>query len=98
MKAALLILIFQPRERVLPFLKKFHADDFDALLVVDDGSGKNYVDTFEAVEGQTPFEVVSYLENKGKGYALRFGMKKLQEKIPDLDYFVTADGGWPACL
>lgn len=92
MKAALLIPIFQPRERVLPFLKKFHAEDFDALLVVDDGSGKDYANTFEAIASQTPFEVVSYPTNKGKGYALRFGMKKLQEKIPDLDYVVTADG------
>ena len=89
---ALLIPIYEPSERVLPFLKQFQAEEFDAFLVVDDGSGENYADIFASIEKETVFSVFSYPVNHGKGYALKNGMKKLIDEHPDLDTIVTADG------
>ena len=89
---ALLIPIYEPTERVLPFLKGFSKGDFDAFLVVDDGSGEAYRDIFDAVAKETVFSVVSYDVNHGKGHALKHGLRELLRRYPDLDFVVTADG------
>lgn len=89
---ALLIPIYEPTDRVLPFLKQFLEGEFDAFLVVDDGSGEKYADIFESIRKETVFTVLSYEGNKGKGYALKTGMKELISKYPNLDTIVTADG------
>ena len=92
MPSALLIPIYEPSGRVLPFLKQFKEGDFDAFLVVDDGSGEAYRDIFDAIREQTAFEVLSYPKNGGKGHALKEGMKKLIAEHADLERIVTADG------
>ena len=89
---ALLIPIYEPSDRVLPFLKQFSKEDFDAFLVVDDGSGEAYREIFAAVEKETVFPVLSYEGNKGKGHALKEGIAHLLKEHPDLDVIVTADG------
>lgn len=91
MKIALLIPIYEPSDKVLPFLSSFSPEDFDYFLAVNDGSGEQYQAIFDALETQTPFKVISYPENHGKGHALKTGMKALIEEHPDLDYIVTAD-------
>lgn len=89
---ALLIPIYEPTEKVLPFLKQFQKEDFDAFLVVDDGSGEKYRSIFDSVQEQTVFPVLSYEDNKGKGHALKEGIRSLLKDYPDLDTIVTADG------
>ena len=92
MKTALLIPIFEPNEKVVPYLKTFDKTEFDSFLVVDDGSGEKYRDTFKQIAKETVFKVISYPVNHGKGFALKTGIQKLREGIPDLDFIVTADG------
>lgn len=89
---ALLIPIYEPTDRVVPFLKQFQKEDFDAFLVVNDGSGKRYDAIFKQIEEETIFSVIGYDVNYGKGYALKHGMRHLIKQYPDLDYIVTADG------
>jgi len=89
---ALLIPIYEPSEKVLPFLYSFKKGEFDAFLVVDDGSGERYASIFKDVEEKTVFSVISYPTNKGKGFALKTGMTELLKRYPDLDEIVTADG------
>ena len=91
-KHAILIPIYEPDASSLPFLRSFKKEDFDAFLVVDDGSGEAYASVFKSIAAETPFEVVSYPENKGKGHALKVGFKALLEKHPDLATIITADG------
>ena len=91
MKKALLIPSYQPNQNVLPFLKQFKNGDFDAFLLVDDGSGEHYSAIFDAVSKETPFEVFSYAINKGKGHALKTGARYLLDKYPDIELIVTAD-------
>lgn len=92
MNTALLIPIYQPSDKVLPFLKQFRKEDFTSFLVVDDGSGEEYADIFKAIEKETVFQVLSYMPNGGKGHALKTGMKKLTQEDKDLGVIVTADG------
>jgi glycosyltransferase involved in cell wall biosynthesis len=46
------------------------------LIVVNDGSTDNTVETLRATSLQTPFEIVSYNKNRGKGYALQQGFRR----------------------
>lgn len=43
----------------------------DALVVVNDGSGKNYDAVFDGIEELSGATVLSYDKNMGKGYALK---------------------------
>lgn len=43
----------------------------DALVVVNDGSGKNYDAVFGGIEELSGATVLSYDKNMGKGYALK---------------------------
>lgn len=91
MPTALLIPSYEPKPRVADFLSTFQEGEFDYYLVVDDGSGSAFDDVFQSIQEKTPFEVIRYEKNKGKGHALKTGLKYLFEKYPDLDAVVTAD-------
>ena len=92
MATALLIPIYEPTEKVVPFLKQFQAGEFDTFLVVDDGSGPDYQAIFQEISASTVFDVISYPQNQGKGHALKTGIFQLKEAFEDLDFIVTADG------
>ncbi|MBO4541432.1 MAG: glycosyltransferase, partial [Bacilli bacterium] len=92
MSSALLVPIYEPNDKVVPFLKSFQPGDFDFFLVVDDGSGKDYEARFQQIAEETVFSVLSYPKNHGKGHALKTGFRKLFEEHPDLEVVVTADG------
>lgn len=91
MTSALLIPSYEPRPRVVNFLSQFKQGDFTYFLVVDDGSGSNYDEIFESIKTNTVFSVIRYPFNKGKGNALKTGLKHLLQEHPDLDFIVTAD-------
>lgn len=92
-----MIPIYEPNEKVLPFLKQFSSNDFFFFLVVDDGSGESYSSIFKDIEEQTSFHVLSYPKNKGKGAAMKEGLRELLKNIPDLQGIVTADGDGQHC-
>ncbi len=51
------------------------------ILVVDDGSPDNTVEVAKAMEPYVPMlQVFAYQPNRGKGYALRYGMTRSQGK------------------
>lgn len=92
MSTALLIPIYCPSEKVLPFLKKFKKGDFSSLLVVNDGSPEQYASVYEEIKKEGVFEVFSYPNNQGKGHAIKAGIEELLKKDKDLTGIVTADG------
>ena len=51
------------------------------ILLVDDGSPDRTVETAKALESEFPvLKVLSYQENRGKGYALRYGIAQSRGK------------------
>jgi glycosyltransferase involved in cell wall biosynthesis len=92
MKQALLIPIYQPSEKVLPFLEQFQPGDFSRMIVVDDGSGSNYQTIFNAIKATNRFEVISYPQNGGKGHALKTAIRYIADHCPEIQGIVTADG------
>jgi glycosyltransferase involved in cell wall biosynthesis len=92
MNTALVIPIYCPNEKVLPFLKNFKANDFGLFVVVDDGSGEQYQPVFDAIRDLGIFTVLSYPSNKGKGHALKEAFRYIYGQHPEIHGIVTADG------
>lgn len=87
----LLIPIYQPDEKTVTFIKELRQMITAPIVIVDDGSGANYRTYF--LQMQAPdVRILSYAENRGKGYALKLGLKFIKDKYPENLGVVTADG------
>jgi len=87
-----LIPAYQPDAR-LPrlILELYRADPSTKIVVVDDGSGQKFSDIFEA-SATAGAHVISYENNRGKGYALREGFTWIRDVASDSpECVVTAD-------
>ena len=87
-----LIPAYQPDDRLAAICGDVSAAGFD-VLVVDDGSGEDYSQYFDAAAAIDGVTVITYetATNMGKGYALKFGFRYLLETDPALTGVVTAD-------
>ena len=87
-----LIPAYQPDARLPRLILELHrADPSTKIVVVDDGSGEQYKDIFEASH-TAGAHVISYENNRGKGYALREGFTWIRDVAGDLsECVVTAD-------
>ena len=97
LKFALLVPLYEAKERSLEFLKIFKEDDFDYFVLVNDGSSEEYDEMYSRIDNETVFNVVSYRGNMGKGFALKFGIKKILYDHKDVDFIITADGDGQHC-
>ena len=89
-----LIPAYQPDARLPRLLLELHrADSAMRIVVVDDGSGEEYRNIFDASR-TAGAHVISYERNRGKGYALRAGFTYIYDHAKSLgikDCVVTAD-------
>ena len=92
MKTALVIPIYQPCDKALPFLSTIDPSSFEKIVVVDDGSGEKFKPIFDDIAKLDNFIVLSYPENHGKGHALKTGFKYVRDELPEVKGIVTADG------
>ena len=61
------------------------------LVVVNDGSGREYDGIFKKIASIENVDYISYGENRGKGYALKAAFKFCTESFSENDIIVTAD-------
>ena len=73
MKNIALIPAYRPDERLAQLVSELMGNSAE-VIVVDDGSGSEYSRFFEL-----PCRVISYPDNKGKGGALKTGLKYIYE-------------------
>lgn len=59
------------------------------IVVVNDGSGKEYDNIFEEIKDIC--DIVAHETNKGKGRALKTGIEYIMDNLSDHPYFITAD-------
>lgn len=87
-----LIPAYQPDARLPRLILELHrADPSSKIVVVDDGSGQKFSDIFEA-SATAGAHVISYENNRGKGYALREGFTWIRDGAGDSqECVVTAD-------
>ncbi len=84
----ILIPAYKPTEALLKTLRSLFSSGC-RLLVVDDGSGEAYADLFEKAGAYAT--VLHQNPNRGKGAALKYGIRYAEEEIPECRYLVTAD-------
>ena len=86
---AILIPAYKPDEKLIELCDRLLTHDDLALVVVDDGSGKDYKKVFDALNGRV--HVISYPVNRGKGGALKTGIEYIYTHLPECERLVTAD-------
>ena len=88
MKEIVLIPAYKPDEEMCSLAKDLNTRGFD-VLIVNDGSGAEYDETFNTASQYAT--VISHEQNKGKGRALKTGMEYIQKNCPECVFFITAD-------
>lgn len=88
MTTVALIPSYQPDVRLVNLVERLRSYGVEGV-VVDDGSGERYRPLFKAVSRFAT--VIGYGNNKGKGYALKRGLRYIQGNYPDDTVVVTVD-------
>lgn len=83
-----LIPAYEPDEQLIPLVQELTENGL-SVLVVDDGSGKNYWHIFDQVKDQAT--VLTQQLNGGKGSALKTGMQYIWDHIPECEHVITCD-------
>lgn len=87
MKKIALIPCYEPDNKLIKLLEKLY-NKMD-IVVIDDGSGTEYKDIFKEAEKFS--YVISYDNNKGKGYALKKGIKYIKSTYKEDYIIITMD-------
>ncbi len=88
---SLIIPAYKPDEKLIDTLRKAVDAGFNDILVIDDGSGKEFSDIFERVEGINECTLLRHSVNRGKGAAMKTAMSYFLENRPEHAGVVTAD-------
>lgn len=93
MTPVLLIPIYEPGQITVEFMQELEQQISVPIVIVDDGSGEAYDDTFQSIlENADHTTFLSYPTNQGKGHALKHGMAYICRHFPNCNAIVTADG------
>lgn len=76
-KMVILIPVYNPRERIINYVKKLKEKNYD-VIVINDGSDENYHAVFERMVYDC--KIINYPHFKGKGYALKKGILILENE------------------
>ena len=89
MKYIILIPAYEPDDKLITLLKTI-SKDID-IVIVNDGSNNQYDEIFKAAKEYA--HVIQYHDNMGKGYALKEGIKYINDNYHDyVIVTVDADG------
>lgn len=77
-KKVVLIPAYEPDDKLICLVKKLNKKNVD-IVIVDDGSEKQYDDIFKSLEEYAV--VLKYKVNMGKGYALKYGINYIDKSI-----------------
>ena len=86
---AILIPAYKPDEKLVELCRLLLMHEDLRLVVVDDGSGEACKPIFDALDERV--KLISYPVNKGKGGALKTGIRYIYNNMPDCERLVTAD-------
>lgn len=89
MNTIILIPAYKPDHKFVDFVKELRKRDLN-VVAVNDGSGQEFDVWFEEVSALGAV-VLTHEVNKGKGRAIKTGIKYIIESRPENDFVVTAD-------
>lgn len=82
---------YKPDDKMLVTLEELVKSGFSDILVVNDGSGKEFDEIFEAVKKIPECTLLEHEVNKGKGAALKTAFQYFLDNRKDKTCAVTAD-------
>ncbi len=82
---------YEPDERLLKLLEDLKENEFDKVIIVDDGSGIEYRHIFKEAKKKYSATVLRHSVNQGKGRALKTAFNYLLSEEKDMIGCVTAD-------
>lgn len=86
----ILIPAFEPDINLLTYVRELQQYGLKNIIVVDDGSGEGYKDIFTSLE-KCGCVIITNKVNKGKGNALKNGLRYIYENYPYCSCIVTVD-------
>ena len=90
-KACVLIPAYCPTDKMIDYIDELCTKGIKSILIVNDGSNDEYNHVFETLNKNHVCHVIGYSQNKGKGYALKYGYNYILNKRNNNQYIVTAD-------
>ena len=89
MKKIVLIPSYEPDNKLIELVKNLYKEKEFEIVVVNDGSNENFDNIF--LETEKYSKVINYKNNKGKGYALKKGIKYIKEEYKKDYLIITMD-------
>lgn len=86
-----LIPAYRPSHALVRLVQELAARGFARILVVDDGSGPAHAFVFEEIARLPAVKLLRHEQNRGKGEALKTGLRHLMAELADACGVVTAD-------
>ncbi len=90
-KTVLIIPAYEPSHNFVNYAREIIEQGFHSIVVVNDGSNEKYNEIFEELSAIPSCHLISYEENRGKGYALKCAFKYCKDTYDDTYVFATAD-------
>ncbi len=86
-KTAVIIPAYEPSYELVGLSRSLHDSGY-RVIIVDDGSGSSFFNTFAKTSNSV---LLHHRHNQGKGVALKTAMKHISENMPDIQCIVTID-------
>lgn len=90
-KACVLIPTYCPSSKMISYIDELCAKGIKNILIVNDGSNDDYKYVFDVLNKNPSCNIIGYSQNKGKGYALKYGYDYILNKKGDYQSVVTVD-------
>ncbi|RSL29891.1 glycosyltransferase [Salibacterium salarium] len=88
---SIVIPAFNPDQKLLNVVRELSKEAFQEIIVVNDGSGEEYVPIFDAAAEWPSCTVLQHTENGGKGKALKTAFSYYSKNYPNGIGVITAD-------
>ncbi len=96
MTRVLLIPAYNPDRRMIPLVRQMR-ENFECVIVVNDGSAGQCDEIFNALKGIDNIVLIAHEKNQGKGAALKTGFSYILAHLDDCSCVVTADADGQHC-
>ena len=89
----ILIPAYNPNEKLLKLVSELLKSNFSKIIIVNDGSTNNF-EIFEKLKTINECIILEYKTNKGKGYALKYGINYYLKKFKEFKGIITVDSDY----
>jgi putative flippase GtrA len=86
----ILIPAYEPQDRLISLIEEIKTFWNSYIVVVNDGSNSSYNHIFDAIK-TNQVHILTHLKNKGKGAAIKTGIKYIKDSFKEIDFVITCD-------